>query len=342
MRAILGFLICLVLGCSCSDPASSHEDDGWQTPIPVGAYNSTPPIIYEDLVIVQLVDSLWALDRASGVVQWRLKLQTGRAVTYTVPQYDCYAFYCGQREVYKVNLETGSIVWVFPTESRADVRHLAIDSQDLHFGTAAGAYYRVNLETGELASYFMVSGESIISATPHMGKVLLCSYNPTTFTGHLTCLVDGALLWSTVTSAIISKPAFYGTMVFVSEHPNATVGYDLETGTEVQRYEGHSHPQLSPIVEGDCLYLSAPETLTKIDLLSHAVLWTADNGSVYDLVSDADQFLVKFASSLRGYTKASGEMNFEFFPDDEVISAPCYDEGIVYFIGGAHVYAYVP
>lgn len=342
MLRMLGILICLVLCCSCSDPASSHEDGGWQTPIPTGAYNSTPPIIYENLVIVQLVDSLWALDQDSGVVQWRLKLQTGRAVTYTVPQYDCYAFYCGKREIYKVNLETGSIVWVFPTESTADVRHLAIDNECLHFGTGAGAYYRVNLETGALVSYFMVSGENIIAASPHASKVLLCSYNPTTFTGHLTCLVDGVLLWSNETSGIMSKPAFYGTTVFVSEHPNATVGYDLETGAEVQRYEGYSHPQLSPIVEGNCLYLSAPETLTKLDLLSHSVIWTADNGTRYDLVSDTDQFLVRFASRLRGYTKASGEMNFEFFPDDEVVSAPCYDEGVVYFIGGANVYAYVP
>lgn len=342
MRLCLNILIWLVLFCSCSDPVSSSENGGWQTPIPADSYNSTPPIIYENLLVVQLVDSLWALDKDSGVVQWRLKLQEGRAVTYTVPQYDCYAFYCGKREVYKVNLETGTIVWEFPTESTADVRHLAIDDQNLHFGTAAGAYYQVNLETGALAGYFMVSGENIISATPHAGKVLLCSYNPTTFTGHLTCLVEGALLWSRETSAIMSKPAFYGETVFVSEHPNVTVGYELTTGSEVQRYQGHSHPQLSPIVEGSDLYLSAPESITRIDLLSHQIVWDAPTGTRYDLVSDTDQFFVRFASRIRGYAKASGEMDFEFFPEDEAISAPCYDDGLVYFIGGEHVYAYSP
>ncbi|MBT4349382.1 PQQ-binding-like beta-propeller repeat protein [bacterium] len=308
----------------------------------MNSYNSTPPIIYNDLVVVQLVDSLWALDKDSGHVEWSLKLQDGRAVTYTVPQYDNYAFYCGKREVYKVDLETGMIVWEFQTASTTDVRHLSIDSEYLHFGTASGAYYQINLETGQLASYFMISGENVISATAHEDKVFICSYSPATFSGHLTCLVDGVLLWSNETSGIVSKPAFYDGKVFVSENPSSTVAYEVTTGLELHRYNGYSHPQLSPIIEDDCLYLSAPETITKIDLNNNQIIWTVRNGTKYDLVSDTDQFFVRFASRIRGYFKQSGEINFEYSPEDEAISAPCYDEGIIYFIGGAHVYAYVP
>ena len=178
MKWFIPMFLLLLQVCSCSGPTSSNEDKGWQTSIPLNSYNSTPPIIYNDLVVVQLVDSLWALDKDSGHVEWSLKLQDGRAVTYTVPQYDNYAFYCGKREVYKVDLETGMIVWEFQTASTTDVRHLSIDSEYLHFGTASGAYYQINLETGQLASYFMISGENVISATAHEDKVFICSYSP--------------------------------------------------------------------------------------------------------------------------------------------------------------------
>jgi len=336
------FLLTLLF-MQCGNPVNQKDISDWQTPIPTNSFNSTPPIIYGNNVIVQIVDSLWALDLDSGDVNWKIKLQNGRAVTFTVPQYENYAFYCGKHEVYKVDVQNGIVEWIFPTSSRVDIRHLAIDSSSLYFGTSAGIFYEIDLVNGEMIRYHSLYGENIISAMPYGSNVYVTSFSPVDYTGHLTCLSNGEEVWSNPTSAIISKPAFWQNEVIVNEFPDETVVYNMTTGEELHRFDFVAHCQISPLVEEDFLYIGAAESLTKIDLPSKQILFSTNGGVRYDLVPTEDELYSKFGSSVRGYNKINGEMQDSFSPNgDEVISNPCYYEGMIYFVGGSYIYAYEP
>jgi outer membrane protein assembly factor BamB len=340
MVRYLLLLILLVVQCG-GDHREEESGVGWKTPIPINAFDGTPPIVYGDNVIVQIVDSLWALDLETGVINWRLALQEGCAVTPTVPQYENYAFYCGRSAVFKVDVAVGAIEWVFPTAFLTSGHHLAIDSTSLHFGTAGGAYYEVDLETGEMVRYYSIPGESVVSALPRNGRLYITSFHQVAYTGHLTCLGSAGPLWSVETSAIISKPAFYGDQVIVSEFPNSTVFYNRDTGEETQRYDSIANCHISPLVEGDYLYVGAGEHLAKIDLLSGVILYRTNYGVNYDPVSIEDRLVVNFAYSLGVYAKSNGRMELSFRPGGHsVISNPCYYDGMVYFIGSGHIYAF--
>jgi len=347
----------LLLFAACQSEMQDGRDDSsivlWSTPGARWMITPNQPLVYDSLVVFQLPDSnLWALDRETGELAWRLDYGGGmHPITYSPVQQGSYGWWAGNYGVHKVDVGSGELVWHHSTGAEeTSGRHLSLDGQLLHYG-GWGHYFQVDLDSGAELSRVHI-GENVRAAVPRQDRVYLCSYSltPSGFPhyGHLRCLskADGGLIWiqEFPGDCLKSRPAFYGSLVIVSTDRGA-YAIDAGTGTELWFRESPEGARISPQVSGNELYLGTRYGFARISLPDLGTVWETDRlglpgyGTHNDFALSESTIFCVLENSVMGYSRETGEIVFAYTPPDMALAQPTYRDGVLYFSGGRNMYA---
>ena len=324
-------------------PSGTTGDDGilpiWQFECEEEVRSS--PVVADGIVYVGCYDNnLYALDAATGKLQWKFATGGGIAATPCVWK-DRVLIGSEDQILYAISTSSGRVLWTFPTEGR--IRSSPqIEFEHAFFGSDDRRLYATNAQSGREVWRF--EALDCIRSTPAVGDEIVYVGSED---NHLYALdlQTGRQRWKFRTNrGITSSPILHqGLVVFGSSDWNV-YALDEKSGWSVWRFRTGQVVVGSPrAVDGVVFIGSADGCLYALDANRGRQIWKLDAGHQIvstPAVSDGALYFGTIGSEVVSLDVKSGKERWRFATCGPVPSSPSVAEGIVY-IGSNdhHVYA---
>jgi eukaryotic-like serine/threonine-protein kinase len=191
----------------------------------------------------------------------------------------------GLGELYKLDTETGKLLWRFQTTARTIPAPATVAGNDVYFGDSDGNVYALNADTGKQVWTFSTEGSIVGSPTVDGPTVYLGSAD-----SHLYALnaQTGAKVWSydpgqgnetvTVTSATVVNGVVYASASDEATH-TYVFAVNAQTGAQVWRIQVNGVLLSAPQVSQGKVYAVSSPISKQAATTSQIVVFNAANGS---------------------------------------------------------------
>jgi outer membrane protein assembly factor BamB len=278
----------------------------WQRELQVGGDtgSGSPPIVVDDLALVEAEGRLVAVDLRTGRQRWEFP-QDGSYISPAV---------AGRRVFIRVesgalgqlvalDLESGEQVWAFGPAQLSEPAtgflggHLTspVVADGAVFVGAGRQVYALDAGTGELLWEFAMADYVSSSAAVANSHVYISDLSSL----YVLDQQGGSQIWSYPTQmSIYFSPVASEGLVLYSDAPNV-VALDTTTGEQRWVADFSGEAVIPAAVSECCAFVKSASTLYALDLASGAELWRFDDNSFVSLpaVADGQIFAVTGLSS---------------------------------------------
>lgn len=204
-------------------------------------YTSSPVIFQHNVIIGSADGHLYALDAASGKVQW--KYNAG-AVVRATPTIDGNACYVGDVNgmFHKVDVKTGVLAWKSATrgfqydnekfgyDRKAIIGAAAVAGKHVIVGSRDGNLYAFNRQTGDSSWVFSYGTSWVISTPLIIDESVIVGTSDGRFVNAIAHQT-GTEQWHRATKGIVWSSAIaVGTNIYIGDHDGILSIIDAKTG----------------------------------------------------------------------------------------------------------------
>ena len=262
------------------------------------AYVEYPPSYCDGMLYVNTFrGDTWAIDAATGKVEWRRRSRAPKASTPAIAgAYVLVSSHDGT--VTALDRRNGKTAWQVRTGAKVESSPAVVDGT-AYFGATDGHLFAVDAATGKVRWAYDTGGR--INSSPSLTRGRVCI---TTYAGSIFCLrrSDGTKVWSTY----VKRDAF--------------------------RYESF---YASASTDGTRLYtLARSGKVVALSVDDGEVLWTREIGSLgYTTPAlAADRIFVgDFRGQLRAYRKRDGKELWRSWVGGRILGSPVVVGSLVFF-----------
>ncbi|WP_439183266.1 beta-alanine-activating enzyme beta-propeller domain-containing protein [Carboxylicivirga taeanensis] len=324
---MMKLLTVLMLGL-ISFCAKAQTNTSWQFDAEAGIYSS-PVILLETLYFGDNANYLYALNKQTGQLNWKIKL-AGSIKSKLCVYNNWLIVYDGSGTVSAIHSQTGRRIWTFSTEGESCVDQWdyynsspVVVNHMVYVGSGDNHVYAIDAVSGQLKWKYKTGGVVHASPVVHDNKVLIGSFD-----GYFYALdaVSGSLVWRFKTvgdryfpnGAIQKAACIYRDKVIFGSRDFNIYALDIETGRGHWNYkERGSWIIATPLVVNDRLYFGTSDThrFYCFQANSGEILWEkALNMRVYStaLAKNERIYFGCFNGKVYGLSAESGQKVFEF------------------------------
>lgn len=222
----------------------------------VGATETSPLVIENNLIVVTLEGKIHCLKKYSGDILWTYTLPNTRHVklVHSSPAANSSAIVvgCDDGAVYCVKADSGTLLWKFQTNGSI-MSPLTSDGQTVYVASLDSTLYALEMESGKELWRSNLGGKIFGAIAVSQGKVYVG-------TAHriVSCLdaANGKKLWSfTANGPISGGPLVSGSIIYVGSLDKTLYALDALTGTQLWNYATASRIRTVPIIHQNILII---------------------------------------------------------------------------------------
>jgi eukaryotic-like serine/threonine-protein kinase len=295
----------------CIDKETSKEQWSFKT---AGAIVSAPCLIDDRLIIVSRDHFVYALNKVTGSLIWKFKMQPEAPHTWGWDYYmaspvtykNMVFIGSGDHHLYSLNKNTGKMIWKFETKDKIRATPI-LQNDKLFVPSFDGIVYVLNVQNGKATGLFVTEG------VDHYGKVFG---------------------WDR--TAIFNKGAIKDSLLVFGSRDGSL--YCVNTANLKQKWKfayGSSWVGSAPLISDQTVFVGWSDQLvfSAHDLLTGKEKWKYNCQSyVYStpVCDDRNVYTGTFDGKIYGFEKSSGKVAWEYPTGAPILSSPLLEENILY------------